>query len=856
MTISTEVRKAGPFIGNGSASSFPFAFKVFKAADLIVVRRQDNIGVETTLVLDSDYHVTLNVNQDTTPGGVVALTGGALADGFTLIVSSELPYLQPTDLTNQGGFYPRVITNALDRLTIFCQQLAEITGRTLKLPITAPTNISAEIPLPNPSELIAWNETGTGLTTVSPQSLVTSIAYGSATADLFAGDGATTTFPLSTNPASVNNLDVSIGGHSQRPVQGGVGDYSWNGGASITFVVPPPAPTVPGDKNVLVRYMQAVPVSDSEALHAQTREALRRSYAEAGFNLVEGSFETGGTLASTTDVLLLESTGAAYAWEGAYPGGGYDVAPGIDPVVVPGFELRKNVGLRDIVAHSGTVADLAASKFKIGDIVELSDRAFGKFEVVSGGSANGLDILNAGGGNTAQYVYGICDTSPSHFGANSDGLDHSTAVQTAIDAPYPVKFTSDYTAAHVKLRGENKSIDFNGFSIIAPNGPKVTAEEYLVDITFRGSTAYNVRANAAFKDYQGAIRWHSLSVSNPSNNNKIYGITMIYSQNGLVYGNRPGEPVVDAPHSENTVYGVTCRGVRVPFVGNQPNGFLTIVSPILDCNPYEWAGEIGFDQNFWNLNSYCFVNHPSNSLEIIGGELLKTFTTVGVGYTGGNFSLTNVTNETAGTRCKFTGNAKIINESGGYMAGDSVPLYTCEDGSSGEVTITGGQCYRADGVASYSGIDMITNNAANSFRFTIENSNYVEWKPARRGTLNSSYCNTKFSGNSFQTEFFGSLDANTITPTLLNGWVASRTVKITKSLYGEITFTGYVSGGTVGTPIFNIGSLAPASQKTFYGLGMTGGTEGGIGINVNADGNVYIVAPATAGSLDCVRFRN
>lgn len=347
MTISTEVRKAGPFIGNDSASVFPFAFKVFKAADLIVVRRQDNIGEETTLVLDSDYHVTLNGNQDTTPGGVVTLVGGALASGFTLVVSSELPYLQPTDLTNQGGFYPKVITNALDRLTIFCQQLAEITGRTLKLPITAPTNISAEIPLPNPSELIAWDETGTKLTTISPQSLVTSIAYGSATADLFAGDGGTTTFPLSTNPASVNNLDVSIDGHSQRPVQGGIGDYSWNGGASITFAEPPPAPSIPGDKNVLVRYMQAIPVSDSEALHAQTREALRRSYADAGYNLVDGSFETGGTLTSTNDVLLLESAGTAYAWTGVYPVGGYVVAPGIDPTLPgSGYVPRTDVVLR------------------------------------------------------------------------------------------------------------------------------------------------------------------------------------------------------------------------------------------------------------------------------------------------------------------------------------------------------------------------------------------------------------------------------------------------------------------------------------------------------------------------------
>ena len=41
-----------------------------------------------------------------------------------------------------------------------------------------------------------------------------------------------------------------------------------------------------------------------EDLSAQSFEALRRSYAEAGFTLVDGSFEDGGTLTSTRGVLL------------------------------------------------------------------------------------------------------------------------------------------------------------------------------------------------------------------------------------------------------------------------------------------------------------------------------------------------------------------------------------------------------------------------------------------------------------------------------------------------------------------------------------------------------------------------
>ena len=46
------------------------------------------------------------------------------------------------------------------------------------------------------------------------------------------------------------------------------------------------------------------------------KEALRRTYLEAGYNLVEGSFETGGILVNINDVLLYEAEGKAYSWGG------------------------------------------------------------------------------------------------------------------------------------------------------------------------------------------------------------------------------------------------------------------------------------------------------------------------------------------------------------------------------------------------------------------------------------------------------------------------------------------------------------------------------------------------------------
>jgi hypothetical protein len=143
MTISSTNRKAGPFVGNDTATVFPFAFKVFTAADVEVVRLNVATTVETVLALTTDYTVSLNTDQNANPGGSITLVAGALATGFNLVVTSDIGNLQPTDLTNQGGFYPDVINDALDRATIQIQQLQEGLDRAAQLPITSSEDAAA-----------------------------------------------------------------------------------------------------------------------------------------------------------------------------------------------------------------------------------------------------------------------------------------------------------------------------------------------------------------------------------------------------------------------------------------------------------------------------------------------------------------------------------------------------------------------------------------------------------------------------------------------------------------------------------------------------------------------------------------
>lgn len=135
MTVSSETRKAGPFTGNGVTDTFPFVFKVFSATDVVVVSA-DASGAETTLVLDSDYTLTLNEMQDDDPGGSI-VTVAPLATGHRLVITSEVPRTNETEITNSGGFYPGVLNPALDKLTILVQQQEEKTSRALLLPVTS-----------------------------------------------------------------------------------------------------------------------------------------------------------------------------------------------------------------------------------------------------------------------------------------------------------------------------------------------------------------------------------------------------------------------------------------------------------------------------------------------------------------------------------------------------------------------------------------------------------------------------------------------------------------------------------------------------------------------------------------------
>jgi|TARA_R100000482_G_scaffold20850_1_gene6068 hypothetical protein len=142
MTINSTTRKTSNLVGNGNTAQFPFAFKVFTDADVVVKKLEVSTSIETTLTLgaSNDYIVTLNEDQNGNPGGSITLKQGGndfnLPSGFQLVITSALEPLQGTDLTNQGGFYPEVINDALDKAVILHQQQQDEINRSIKFSLT------------------------------------------------------------------------------------------------------------------------------------------------------------------------------------------------------------------------------------------------------------------------------------------------------------------------------------------------------------------------------------------------------------------------------------------------------------------------------------------------------------------------------------------------------------------------------------------------------------------------------------------------------------------------------------------------------------------------------------------------
>jgi hypothetical protein len=255
MTVQSTTARAD-YDGNGATTLFPIPFYFLLNTDLTVILTDEGVLPVTvvTLALGTDYTVAGVAN----PAGGSITTTLAPTSTQRISILRSVPYTQLKHYVPNDPFPAASHEVALDKLTMETQQLAEVQSRALTLPPnTDPSTVSPVLPPPESNKLIGWNQAADALQNVDAGTLATIVAYGTANADLFSGNGVQTAFALTANPGVQANLDVAISGVTQRP---GI-DYTWAGGTTLTFTVAPPV----GTNNVLARYMQGLPQGFSDS---------------------------------------------------------------------------------------------------------------------------------------------------------------------------------------------------------------------------------------------------------------------------------------------------------------------------------------------------------------------------------------------------------------------------------------------------------------------------------------------------------------------------------------------------------------------------------------------------------------
>jgi hypothetical protein len=129
MTVNTLNITSGPYIGNDLNDTYSYDFRIDLDSQLSVYETDDT-GVQTLLVLNTDYTVT-DVGED--EGGSVVRTAGNLPTDYIWYIRSNRIENQLTDFSSQGAFFPDIHEAQFDHLTFLIQQLRDSLGRQFAL---------------------------------------------------------------------------------------------------------------------------------------------------------------------------------------------------------------------------------------------------------------------------------------------------------------------------------------------------------------------------------------------------------------------------------------------------------------------------------------------------------------------------------------------------------------------------------------------------------------------------------------------------------------------------------------------------------------------------------------------------
>ena len=216
MTISSETSRMN-YTGNGSTETYAYTYRIFDENHILATVQNIATSVETTLVIGTDYTVT----------GVLSITGGNVVlvdsgqawlddDGYlpatyTLSLRRVLPLTQPTDIRNQGSFFPETHEDQFDRIIMQIQQQQDVLDRSIRFPETFSEDIDTTLPSPSAGLAIGWNATEDGLVNIASAGTLSVSAFGETLLDDTTAAEARATLGIAF-PVNAIHWDNSSGG--------------------------------------------------------------------------------------------------------------------------------------------------------------------------------------------------------------------------------------------------------------------------------------------------------------------------------------------------------------------------------------------------------------------------------------------------------------------------------------------------------------------------------------------------------------------------------------------------------------------------------------------------------------------
>jgi len=247
MTIPNTTREI-THSGTGVATVFTFPFTVIDATDLRVTLVSSTYG-ETVQTYLTNYTVT-GLGE---ASGSITMTTAPLA-GYTLRIERVVPLTQETDVRNSSSYYPEVIEDTFDRLTMADQQQQAAIDLSLKLDRYAASGVSRVLPAPDAGKILAWATDESSLVNATLINANQTLS-GAQVVDAFVGGthytaGVTTSLTLTSSVGQRNATVVTFDGLVQHKAT-----YSIVG-STINFTSPIPV----GVLNVEVQTYQTMAI--------------------------------------------------------------------------------------------------------------------------------------------------------------------------------------------------------------------------------------------------------------------------------------------------------------------------------------------------------------------------------------------------------------------------------------------------------------------------------------------------------------------------------------------------------------------------------------------------------------------